>query len=188
MSPSAVNTKQPHVLSDSERHWAATLAVCGVALILGTLVWYGLSHTGTRTGGVEGALVTKITTTSEPSNKAEPKTTTTTEYGETIVIFDLTIGTAMLLCGAFYGRIREIKVEGMDLSLEPAEAEAVNKGIEDAVNEAATPKKEAVAPLAKTVAHQRAAEAILTSARGLPTEKLEEIGRQAVRDVLAVSH
>lgn len=184
MAPSR-STKQPQSLAPYEKCWARILGACGLILIIGTLFWYAASHGGAKTTGPSWALVTKVTTITEP--KEGPKETTTTEYGETVVIFALTIGAAMLLCAAFYGRIREIKVEGIDLTLEPTEAAAVDQGVKAGAKQAPNAlKKAAVEPLAKAVAQERASKAILEAARGLPADRLEEIGKEATEDLLGL--
>jgi hypothetical protein len=175
----AARTKQPQELTEPEKTRAKWLGIGGVVLVLLTVGLYGVSHKGAKAG----VFVTKVTTTTEP--KTGPKTTTTTEYGESIVLFALTIGAAMFLCAAFYGRIREIKVEGIDISLDPTEVEAVEKGVKAATKDSGDKAAE-VEPLAKAVAHERASQAIATSARGLPADKLEALGKEAAEDILGL--
>ena len=159
------------------------LAIAGAVLVLGTLIWFGLSHTGASATGPQGALVSKVTKVEEPSGGT--KVTTTTEYGESLVIFGITLGAALLLCAAFYGRIREIKVAGIDLTLEPSEAAAVDKGVKAAAQTVPDgAKKAAIEPLAKTVARERAVAAILKASRGLPADQLEAIGTEATQDIV----
>jgi hypothetical protein len=101
-TPSAT-TKTPTKLTGREWIAPTLLAACGLLLVISTLLVYGWHHNG----NTEKGFVSKVTKVTDATATA-PKVTTTTEYGETVVIFALTIGAAMLLCAAFYTRIREI--------------------------------------------------------------------------------
>jgi hypothetical protein len=181
MATPTATTKTPTKLTGREWIAPTLLAGCGLLLVVGTLAVYGWRHTE----GTEKGFITKITKVTEAIG-TKPKVTTTTEYGETMVIFALTIGAAMLLCAAFYTRIREIKVEGIDLTL--AEGTALDKGVDSAVKARAPDKQAAMAPLAKVVARQHAYDALLSAPRGLTPAELEEIGHQAVDQLLTLQH
>lgn len=108
----SATTKLPAALTTAEKWWAALLVALGTLLTIGVLVWFGLSTEG-------GGLKSKDTTVSEPVGEGATgtKTTTTTDYADTIVIFALTAGAAFVLAGAFYGRLRELKLGGLVLGL-----------------------------------------------------------------------
>ena len=73
------------------------LVVLGSLLTVGVLIWFGLSTD-------DGGLKSKVTTVTEPVGQTASgtKTTTTTDYADTIVVFALTSGAALVLAGAFY--------------------------------------------------------------------------------------
>jgi hypothetical protein len=126
-------TKLPAPLTESEKAWSAVLVIIGFILIVGVLVWFAAS-----TG--DGKLKSKETTVTEPAGQTATgtKTTTTTEYADTIVIFALTAGTGFLLAGAFYGRLRELKLGALTLGLgelPPQKQQELDKHIEDAVSD-----------------------------------------------------
>src|SRR5436190_2404111 len=105
------STKLPAPLTVTEQAWSAVLVIIGSLLTVGVLIWFGLSTD-------DGGLKSKVTTVTEPAGQtassgqtaAGTKTTTTTDYADTIVIFALTSGASLILAGAFYGRLRELKL------------------------------------------------------------------------------
>ena len=92
-SPEAPGKAPPTPLTNPEKHIAQALAIAGALLMVVLLVWFLVE------GG--GTLKTK-----------ETVGTTTTEYSDSLVIAGLGLGTLMVLCGAFFGRIREITLPG----------------------------------------------------------------------------
>lgn len=106
----SATTKLPAALTPAEQRWSGMLVALGIVLIVGVTVWFGLS---TDNGGLKS----KVSVVPEPvgQSAAGTKTTTTTDYADTIVIFALTAGAAFILAGAFYGRLRELKLGGLAL-------------------------------------------------------------------------
>jgi hypothetical protein len=133
--------------------WLAALLICfGVLLICGTLGWYALSTDG-------AAMVSKEIHTTEPVGKAAgEKKTEETDYAESLITFGLTIGAVMVIAGAFFGRIREIKfgTASVVLTAPEEEKEKAERKAEDDAKVAAPPGKEdEAAALARTLASQQ---------------------------------
>ena len=131
------------------------MIVLGFALVVGTLIWFGLSTE-------DGSLVSKEVTTTEPAGKeaAGQKTVKETNYADTVVIFALTIGAVMALSGAFFGRIREIKIGGAVLSMVEAPKEVADDAKKKAEEEAkkkvsGEAQEEKVAAVAGSLATQQ---------------------------------
>lgn len=85
------------------------LILIGSALIVGTLVWFGADHQG------GGGFVSKtvVTTGTGASQKVSER-----DYSDTVVIFALTAGSALLLAGCLYGRLRDITLGGVKVELD----------------------------------------------------------------------
>ncbi len=176
-------TKTPEALSDREKALAWTLVGVGVALILGLLIWFGASSG-------DFGLKSKEITTTEPVGGTGTKTTKQTDYADTVVIFGLTLGGALLLAGAFYGRLREITVGGAILKVGPSEEQkaAVGDAAEKKVREKAPDQAEAFAPLARALAEsQLEARSFLTVGQASEAEVLEIAEGAATRVVDAAS-
>ena len=111
-APTSPSTKLPAPLTQAEQGWTAVLVILGAMLTVGVLIWFGLSTD-------DGGLKSKVTTVTEPAGQTTSgtKTTTTTDYADTIVIFALTAGAALVLAGAFYGRLRELKLGALTLGV-----------------------------------------------------------------------
>lgn len=116
-------------LGSGERIVAVLIALLGLLLIFGSLLWLGLSTDG-------GVLAAKQAFTIETAGK---KTVTETSYAETLVIAALTIGAVLMLVGAFFGRIREIKFGNTGIALTEAQSKKVAQGL-DAATKAASKK------------------------------------------------
>jgi hypothetical protein len=175
----AVVASIPAKLSTTERIWAGIISVVGAGLVAGTLVWFGWS-----TGGELVSKETRATATADGAS-----TTDTTEYSDEIVVFALTAGTGLLLAGAFYGRLRELKLGALTLGLgelpprkQQAMAEKVTEAIASMTDD---PGRQRVLAAA---AQARAQEMFRSAYWGVipspPDEVLEEIARKAASDVL----
>jgi hypothetical protein len=148
------STKLPAPLTTTEKLWSALLVVLGVLLTVGVLIWFGATTEG-------GGLKSKVTKITEPvgQNPSGQKVTDTTDYADTVVIFALTAGAAFILAGAFYGRLREIKLGALTLGLgelPPDKEQQLDEKIEKKVEETAPApeKKEAVRAAAQSLARR----------------------------------
>ncbi len=176
-------TTQPAPLTKSEKGWSALLVVLGVALIAGVFIWFANS--------TDGTLKTKDTTTTEPvgENASGTKTTEAEEYSENIVLGCLTIGAVLIISGAFFGRIREIKLPlgaGVTIGeLPPDKKQVVEETIQQEVNKLAPdPNKQEVVAAA---AIQKTLERVRAEYWGVipkpPEDYLRSVAQQAVQDV-----
>jgi hypothetical protein len=143
-------SKPAKKLDAPEKAMAGILILLGALLIIGTLVWFGLSTEN-------GSLLSKEVTTHEPVGEKPTgeKTTSEKNYADDVVIFALTIGAVMTLSGAFFGRIREIKFGGNVISMqapEPVKQEAEAEAATRAEKKAPDGKKEKAAAIAKSYA------------------------------------
>jgi uncharacterized Tic20 family protein len=113
-------------LSRGQRAIAVLIVLLGLMLVAGSLLWLGLSTD-------DGVLAAKQTFTVETAGK---KTVTETEFAETLVIAALTIGAVLILVGAFFGRIREIKFGNSGIALTEAQSKKVAQGLDAATKTA----------------------------------------------------
>ena len=177
-------TKLPAALTTSEKWRAALLVVLGILLTIGVLVWFGLSTE-------DGGLKSKVTNVSEPVGEGATgtKTTTTTDYADTVVIFALTVGAAFILAGAFYGRLRELKLGGLALGLgelSPEKEHELDAKVDEQVKaEVADPTKQKIV---KAAALSLASEEVRSQFWGVvpspPSGTLDDIARTASRRAL----
>jgi hypothetical protein len=109
-----------------EKLWAGTLVAVGAVLLVGIVVWFLLS-----TGG---ELLTKNTveTTTEGRTATE-----TTEYADSVLLGGIGVAAGLLLAGAFYARIREIKLPGgVSATMAGEEDPGVPRKAEEAISTA----------------------------------------------------
>jgi hypothetical protein len=178
-APTQVLTKTPETLTGFEKALAWALAGIGVALIMGSFIWFGASTD-------DFTLKSKEVVTSEPVGGSGTKTTKETDYADTVVIFALTIGAAFTLAGAFYGRLREITIGGATLKVGPTEEErqAVTEKTQEKIKEKAPGKVEILAPAASAFAEAQLEARALTTIEPLTEEQLDKIADAAVSRVL----
>jgi hypothetical protein len=103
-------TKTPERLKPSEVMWTAALVVIGAALVVGVLAVYLVK--------THGVLLSK------DGDK---------EYADTLVLAVVGTGVLLIICGAFYGRIREITIPGgagLKLAAPETLASAVDSAVE----------------------------------------------------------
>jgi hypothetical protein len=163
-----------------EKAMAWSLVGLGLALIIGVFIWFGASSD-------DFTLKSKEVVTTEPVGDSGEKSTTETDYADTVVIFAMTIGAGLVLAGAFYGRLREITIGGAILKLGPTEEqkETVAQKAEEKVKQQASPEQaEILAPVAKVVAEEQLeAHSLLTVAE--PSDnQLDAIAEVAANRVL----
>ena len=168
------------------------LVIAGLALTFGTMLWYGLSERPTGTAGTESGsatgLISKVSTTRKGQGAAQ-EVTTTTESSDTILIFALTAGVALSLSGAFYGRMREIKLGGLDMTVGDLPEEAKEK-LKSSVQAAAASANvsDATKASVETAAGELAKGRLIENHSGvvpkLADKTLDEAAQQAVADVL----
>jgi hypothetical protein len=181
--PSA--TKTPEALSNREKALAWALAIGGIVLVLGVLIWFGASTD-------DFSLKSKDVVTSEPVGGSGSKTTTENDYADTVVIFVLTIGAAFTLAGVFYGRLREITIGGATLKIgAPTEEQKqkVGEKAEEIVTEKAPPGQvEILKPVARAVAEDELeAHSLMTLSE--PNEnQLEAIAKAAATKVVEAAN
>jgi hypothetical protein len=190
-----VAPKKPQPLTRGETIGAIVLFVAGL-LLLG-LTLYGFSNTDSNF-----IFKSKEVTTTEAVEKSsedgggeptpqgsEPPATKTTEevdFADTVVIFALTAGAALTLGGAFYGRLRSLKLGGLELDLIGSEEE------QKVADKAAEKIKElpSVGPQSEPVAVKAAQQVAVAKLRAVaaagvkPTDSLiEGIASQAAESI-----
>jgi hypothetical protein len=148
----AGQSKPAEKLDKAEKTLATLLVILGVLLVVGTLVWFGVSS--------DGNLKSKETVTTEPVGGASgQKEVKETEYAEAVTIFALTIGAVLIISGAFFGRIREIKLGTATVVVGGAPEEekkaAQDKAAEKAEELAPPEKEEEAGKVARTLAAQQ---------------------------------
>jgi hypothetical protein len=168
-------SKPAKKLDKAEKLLAGLLIGLGFLLIVGVLIWFAASTDN-------GSLVSKEVTTSEPAGQGATgqKTVEETNYADGVVIFALTIGAVMTLSGAFFGRIREIKFNGVVISMDAPEEvanQAQKTAEEKAKQEATTPEKEtAAAALAGSMAKQQIGFAYATAPAAARSAVADAVG------------
>ena len=114
------------------------LMTLGTVLVVGVLGWF-VAHD--KTGG----LTTKsITTTGSGASQVVQET----DYTDTVLIFALTAGAAFVLSGALYGRLRDITLGGVKLTLSDSSEDGA--GGDGTSTPGSTKKAAASEPASKT--------------------------------------
>jgi hypothetical protein len=181
-APALAVSKTPNKLSTTEKWWSALLVVLGSLLIIGILVWFGASTD-------DGGLKSKVTKVTEPSGQqAGNKTTETTDYADTVVIFALTVGAALVLSGAFYGRLRELKLGALTVGvgeLPPDKKEKIAETADEALKEKQPDdtKRAVLTKAAEALAQERVRSDYWGVVPSPPDNYLEEVARQAASKV-----
>ncbi len=119
----------------------------------------------------------------------QTKGNTTTEYSDSLVIAGLALGALLVLCGAFFGRIREITLPG-GVGIKLAElTESKKETLQEKVTEkasAAVPeeRKPKVAVAAYGLALEKFRAQFPGAAEAEPPDRvLESLAEEAVREV-----
>lgn len=156
VAAAAAAPKTPKPLSGGERFLAGLLIALGIVVVAVTL--YAFSNT-------DSSFTFKskeVSTTSEPvaSTETEGETTGTAtpeikatqevEYADTVVIFALTIGAALILAGGFYGRLRSLKLGGLEIGLvgEEEKGAVTDEAAKKVAEKVSDPSKEEAAKAA----------------------------------------
>jgi hypothetical protein len=180
--PLPTATKRPKPMTGPEKLWAGALVVVGAVLLVGIVVWFLLS-----TGG---ELVTKSSVTTTTSGQTA---TETTEYADSVLLGGIGVAAGLLLAGAFYARIREIKLPGgVSASMFGDEPEAVPAKTEEAIASAisATPAgldegtRGAAARTARSIAADQLRQDFPGGPAAAPSSYLTDLGTTAVREAL----
>jgi hypothetical protein len=185
-TPALGVSKTPEKLSTAEKRWSGLLVGLGSLLIIGVLVWFGLS-----TG--DGGLKSKTVKVREPAlNKPGTKTTETTDYADTVVIFALTVGAALVLGGAFYGRLRELKLGALTLGvgeLPPEKQQTLAKAADQALKpqQSDADKRAVLTKAAQALAQQRIRGEYWGVVPRPPDDYLEKVAKEAAIDVVHAS-
>jgi hypothetical protein len=176
-------TKLPAPLTTSEKGWSAVLVVLGSLLIVGVLIWYAAS-----TGGELKSKESKVT---EPvgANATGTKTTETTEYADTIVIFALTAGAGFLLAGAFYGRLRELKLGALTLGLtelSPEKKQELEQKIDQQVEATVQDpqQQQAAKVVARAIAEKQVAQRSVGMMAAPTTAAVDDIAASATKQAV----
>jgi hypothetical protein len=177
-------TQQPARLTASEKAWSALLVVAGLILVVGVLAWFADS--------TDGTLKTKETSSSEPVGEGATghKVSSSTDYSENLVLGALGTGAALILAGAFYGRIREIKLPGgvtVGLGeLPEKKKKVIEEAVENKIELAAVEpgQKQIIATAAKGLALERFGTDYWGVVPQPPDEYLRSIGEQAAEDAV----
>jgi preprotein translocase subunit YajC len=163
----------------------ATLMIAlGIAILAFTLIAFSNPGSEFTFKAKEVATTTtEAATTEKPETKVEK---TETDYADTVVIFALTIGAALMLAGGFYGRLRSLKLGGLEIGLVgDEEKEKVAKEAAAKVGEKIDdPEKKkaaevAVGPVAQAELGRFAAAGIL------PTEQVIALASSQAADKVA---
>ena len=118
----------------------------------------------------------------------QTKGNTTTEYSDSLVIAGLALGALLVLCGAFFGRIREITIGGVGIKLAEL-TESKKETLQEKVTEkasAAVPeeRKPKVAVAAYGLALEKFRAQFPGAAEAEPPDRvLESLAEEAVREV-----
>jgi len=174
-STSIVAVPPPKPLSGTEKFLAAVLIVLGLGLIIGTLIWFADSTEG-------GGLVSKETTTTEPVGQtaAGEKVVTETDYADTVVIFALTIGAGLLLSGALFTRLKEVKIGGATVVLQAPESVVKEAGDKAAqVSQENAPGNKKAETLARQFAEQQVTLAYFTAPPDAKASIADLVGESA---------
>jgi len=181
----STTTKLPAPLTTAKRWWSALLVVLGCVLVVGVLVWFGFSTDG-------GGLKSKEATTSEPVGQQASgmKTSKTTDYADTIVIFALTAGAAFVLSGAFYGRLRELKLGALTIGLgelAPEKQQELDDKVSTAVSsQLANPQQRHVATVAaQTLARKELKDRYWGVMPAPPEETVDEVATTAAQQAVS---
>ena len=179
----AATAKRPEPLTGSEKLWQLALFITGALLILGILVWFGLSTDG-------GGLTSQVSESTEPvGGGTGTKETTTTNYADTVVIFALTLGGALILAAAFYGRLRELKLGGLTLGLgelPPDQQEKLDKKTEQVITRSTDDedKQRVLKAAAQRLARERFYKQYWGVRPRLPEADLNRIAEDTAQEVL----
>ncbi len=169
--------KPPEKLGPFEFIAAAVLVAVGAFLVFWTVK---------NVTGPEGAgLLSKTVTTTKEAGENAATTTDEKNYADTFAIFALTAGAALIVAGAFYGRIRELKLGALSAQfgeLPPEKDQELVKKVEEAADEkGATPEEK---KKLKEVAPALAREAVRQQYWGVvpepPADDLKGIAEGAV--------
>lgn len=165
-----------------EKWSSAILMLSGALLTLGVLAWFGLDHSG------GGGFVSKVT---EASGAGATQKTTTTEYSDTVIIFALATGAALLLAGGLYGRLRDLTLGPLKMGfaeLPPDKQktldEAAKQTIEEKTPGKATPD---LVASAQALARAQLQQQYWGPVPQPPEQTLQLIGQQAATAVLSSS-
>jgi hypothetical protein len=159
-----------------EREAAVGFVLLGLLLVLGPLIWLGVSANGEPRS--------KEVVTTEPVGKEATGTKTTSEtgYAETLIVALVGTGALLIIVGAFYGRLKEIKLPGgagilLDEEAVAAATSVAQKTAREDVEKASMP--EAEQNLAAQVAVTLVLPELLKAAAGTKVVSAEAIGRAA---------
>lgn len=176
-SSTPVPAVTPKALSQGEKFLAGVLFVSGIALIVAVLI--GFTSDGYT-------YISKEVTTTEPSGG--PKETKEVNYADTVVIFALTLGGALVLTGAFYARIRSLTLGAFKAELGDEEKQKAEDKAEETLRQQVDDpdKQEVLVPAVKQLA---VAKAENVAALGVePTDPLlSVIGAEAAQEVVAAT-
>ncbi len=151
--------------------------VSGLVLVFGVLAWFALSTDG-------GALLSKKTVTTKAGD------TTTTEYADSVVIFALTTGAGFVLAGAFFGRLRELKLGALTVGVGELPPIEKAKAVEVAQQQiAATTTDETKQRILTAAADKLIEDRFQKQYWGVvphpPDATLEQLGKAAAQDALS---
>lgn len=190
----APTAKKPQPLTRGECWLAGLLMLAGAALIAATLVAFSNvdSHFTfkskeviTREPAQRAGRGRAATGASAKPSAAGSKESKEVEYADTVTIFALTAGAALVLAGAFYGRIRSLKLGGLELGLvgdEQKQAAEEKAAATVATEVTDTNKTEAAKAAAAQVAVADLNRAVAYGVQ--PTEPvIEQIAQQAAKKV-----
>ena len=176
---SAASSKKPLPLSGWEKASAAFIVTAGLLLVLGTILWFGLSTGDWR-------LVSRTTTGSGSS-------ATTTDYSDSIVVFAIATGAALMLAGAFYARLREIRLGpvtvGVGAELSAEKRRAVVQGVHDAMRTSCLDvgMRQVLTPAAEVLAVEQARAQYVTALTDVSDVQLADVGRSCAQRVIAAA-
>jgi hypothetical protein len=178
-------TKRPKPLTKAEKQWAAALIVVGAIVLIGTVAWFA--------GSTGGSLKTKETKTTKASGTT-PEQTSTTEYSDSVLLAGLGTAAGLLLAGAFYARMREIKLPGnVDVTLSDGEVpqekkDKIDQAITQTIDQATKPadvSSEVIKQAARQVAHTQLKQDYPGPATKAASDAyLEQLGSTSAREIL----
>jgi hypothetical protein len=187
-------------LSGREKFMAFVMFILGLALIVGGLWSFGNAKPS-EDGTNPFAFKSKEKVVEEPgaaNTGGGTKTTTETDYSDTVMVFVLTIGAGLLFTAALYPRIKEISLGALKVTTrDPTEKqqqakEIAKKAAEEKVKDTDTPipatQAGAVSVAAAAIAEKDVLNLVLAGASvdDLPVEEIgTRAANRAVKQTLA---
>jgi hypothetical protein len=177
MLAAAASSKKPQPLGCWERFSAIVVFLAGLVLVGGVIYWFGSSTENFR-------LVSKVT-------HGSGETARTTNYSDGIVIFSIATGAGLMLAGAFYARLREIRLGPVAVGVGPDLPEEQKTTVETKVKQrlrnkvSDSDRREKLLPAATALALQEARIKYLAATPNVTDDELSDVANVSVERLVA---